>query len=258
MVPLNAHAASHVLSWDDGSRRALALHHALLHHRPGLWGDHARRPTSVVLLRRGEGQWEAYGTGAPEPAARWLAARRAPVALLAPDEWDDPLRSVAGAVRRGPIQVRYRTAEEPLPMPPSPIATRRLGAADVSAFAATAPAWALRAWGAPRDCVLEGAAFGVPYQGSFAAMAWIGEVDQFLDAIGVYTAPRFRRLGLGRAAAMALVRHIVMDRRKCPLWATAQDNDASQGLAEALGFSLRMEEPVLRFGSGRLEGDPGP
>lgn len=258
MVPLNARAASHVLSWDDGTRRALALHHALLRQRPGLWGDHARRPSSVVLLRRGEGQWEAYGTGAPEPAARWLADRRAPVALLAPDGWDDSIRAIAGAVRQGPIQVRYRTAEHPLPAPPSRIAVRRLGLADVSAFATASPSWALRAWGSARECVREGAAFGVPYQGGFAAMAWIGEVDQFLDAIGVYTVPRYRRLGLGHAAALWLVRHIVIDRRKCPLWSTTGDNAASQALAEALGFSLLMEEPVLRFGSGRLEGDPGP
>ncbi len=258
MVPLNARAASHVLSWDDGSRRALALHHALLHQRPGLWADHARHPTSVVLLRRGEGQWEAYGTGAPKPAAGWLATRRAPVALLAPEDWDGPVRALAGAVRQGPIQVRYRTAEEPFPKEPPPIASRRLGAADVAVFAAIAPPWALRAWASPRDCILNGAVFGVPHQEGFAAIAWIGELDQFLDAIGIYTVPRFRRLGLGRTAAMALVRHIVLDRQKCPLWATTEDNFASQGLADALGFSLLMEEPVLRFGSGRLESDPGP
>jgi RimJ/RimL family protein N-acetyltransferase len=258
MVPLNAEAASHVVSWDDGSRRAVALHHALLQRRPGLWADHPRRPTSVVLLRRGEGQWEAFGTGAPEPAARWLAARRAPVALLAPDEWDGPVRSLAGAERRGPIQVRYRTSDELFDLAPLPVATRRLGVADVATFAAMAPPWALRGWGHPRDCVLKGAAFGVPHAGGFAAIAWIGELDQFLDAIGVYTVPRFRRLGLGRAAATALVRHIVTERKKCPLWATTGDNVASQALADAMGFALSLEEPVLRFGSGPLERDPGP
>src|SRR4051794_34098476 len=107
MVPLAPDAAESVLSRVESTRRAVALHHALIWRRPGLWGDQPSRPTSVVLLRPGDGQWEAFGTGNPEPAVSWLAARGGTVALLAPASWEEAVRGVIGPVERARIEVGF-------------------------------------------------------------------------------------------------------------------------------------------------------
>ena len=77
MVPLDLDSAGigplarEAADW----RRALALEHALAFRRPGLWGDAARDPRSLVWLREGDGQWEAFGAGRCAPAVEWLARR---------------------------------------------------------------------------------------------------------------------------------------------------------------------------------------
>ena len=92
-----------------------------------------------------------------------------------------------------------------------------------------------------------GAGFGVPYGDGFAALAWIFDQSAGFDAIGVFTAPRYRRLGLARAAAAALISHIARRRRKVPLWSTTPDNDASLALARSLGFTAQATEALLRW-----------
>jgi RimJ/RimL family protein N-acetyltransferase len=266
MVPLAPEAAEPVLSWEDGSRRAVALHHALHFRRPGLWGDHPRRPRSVVLLRRGQTCWEAFGAGQPEPAASWLSDLRAPVALLAPDGWEPEVQArVREPIDRTSLTVRFLQEAALRPRSSSPsrspgrmVQVRPLSRADAGPFAESAPAWAWRAWDSPEQCLDQGAAFGVPYLDSFAALAWITEQDRHLDLVGVYTVPRYRGLGLGRAVAAALVAHILGPRRKDPLWATTEDNEASKALAGSLGFTLDLDEPILRWGDGPLADDPGP
>jgi GNAT superfamily N-acetyltransferase len=258
MVPVIAQTAERLLAWEDGSRRAVALHHALLFRRPGLWADNSRRPRSVVLLRRGETHWEAFASGDPEPAVAWLARRRAPVALLAPEGWAEALQGrVPGPIRRATLPVRF-LAEAAAPPPAAAVATRRLTPADASAFAAALPAWALRAWDSPQECLAHGAAVGVPYRDGYAALAWVAEADRHFDAVGVWTDPRYRRLGLGRAAAGALIACILGPRRKDPLWATTAENTASKALADSLGFTLQLDEPLFVFGRGKLAADPGP
>lgn len=266
MVPLGWEATQYVLAWEDGSRRGLALNHALIHRRPGVWGDHPHRPRSVVLLRRGLDAWEAFGAGDPDPGAAWLAARRAPVVLLAPEGWADALRSVTtGLVEQERIAVRYMP--EPngvavLPRHSGPaIATRKLVMADAATFtAATAPDATPHSWDSVEECLARGAAFGVQHGTDWLALAWITEQDHHLDAIHVHTAPRFRRLGLGRAAAGALIQYILDRRKKCPIWACLDDDDdpASRALARSLGFEFTMKETILRFGEGTLADDPGP
>jgi GNAT superfamily N-acetyltransferase len=265
MVPLTPQAAESVLSWEDGSRRAVALHHALLLQRSGLWGDHPLRPRSVVLLRRGRACWEAYGAGQPEPASAWLARLRAAVALLAPEGWAEAIQArVSCPVQRATLPVRFlpgaavRRAGAGAGTPGRSVEVRPVSRAEAPAFAASLPAWALRAWESPDECLARGAAFGVPYRGGYAAVAWITEQDRLLDLVGVYTAPRYRRLGLGRAVAAALVSHVLGPRRKDPLWATTEENAGSQALARSLGFTLDLDEPLLRWGDGSLEDDPDP
>src|SRR5262245_40536939 len=90
MVPLRPEAHEHVLArlGVDESPGLLALRHAILFRRPGLWGDDGRRPHSVVLLRPGGSAREAFAAGRPEPAASWLAGREGRIALVAPDDWE--------------------------------------------------------------------------------------------------------------------------------------------------------------------------
>jgi GNAT superfamily N-acetyltransferase len=120
-------------------------------------------------------------------------------------------------------------------------------ASDAAAFAAAAPAWALRGWGTYSGLIAFGAAFAVPHGATFAALAWIFDQSAGFDALGVYTVPRYRRLGLGRAAASALISHIARRRRKVPLWSSPADNEASFGLARALGFTAQASEALIRW-----------
>ena len=99
-----------------------------------------------------------------------------------------------------------------------------------------------------RALIAHGAGFGVPHGRGFAALAWVFDQAGDFDAIGVSTVPRFRRLGLGRAAASALIMHILQWRGKVPLWSTTPDNAASQALANSLGLSLAVTESLLRWG----------
>ena len=65
--------------------------------------------------------------------------------------------------------------------------------------------------------------------------------------MSVFTVPRYRRLGLARAAAAALVGHIASRRHKVPLWSTTPDNDASLALARSLGFTSQVTEALVRW-----------
>jgi GNAT superfamily N-acetyltransferase len=248
MVPLAPVAAEHVLSWEDETRlRIVALHHALIGRRPGLWGDHPCRPGSVLLLREGAGQWDAFGAGHPEPAVGWLAEREGTFALLAPDAWEPAVRAALGPLERARIETRFRAPRsDPLP-DRHRIATHRLTSGAAAAFAAAAPGWARGGWASFEDLVSLGAGFGVPRGDGFAALSWILEQGRHVDAIGVVVAPRFRRLGLGRAVAAALVDHILNERGRVPLWSLASENAASRALGRSLGFTSVVGETLLRW-----------
>jgi GNAT superfamily N-acetyltransferase len=279
MVPLDPLAVRSLRSWlgEPAGPGVLALHHALAYQRPGLWGDHARVPRSVVLVREGDDQLEAFGAGEPEPAVAWLAGQGRPVSLVAPATWRDALGTRVGSIEQAaietwtidPFDLAMTTmfdAPEPEPGPvrapaskavsgSSPesatprrlVATRPLIASDAAGFAAAAPPWALRGWGTFSALVAFGAAFGVPHGNAFAALAWIFDQSAGFDSIGVYTTPRYRRLGLGRAAASMLVSHIARRRRKIPLWSTPPENEASLGLARSLGFTAQATEALVRW-----------
>lgn len=225
----------------------LALRHALAFRRPGLWGDSPSAPRSVLLVREGGGQFEAFGAGAPEPAVGWLAGHRRGFSLLAPDTWLDAVRARVGGVDRDEVETWSGGPGPPAGTPPGGVVTRRLTAGDLAAFTAAAPAWGLRGWGSYPALIEDAAAFGVPRGAGFAALAWVFDRAGRYDALGVYTAPRYRRLGLGRAAVSALVAHVVDQRGRVPLWSTRPDNKPSRALARALGFSPAVSETVLRW-----------
>jgi hypothetical protein len=282
MVPLDPAAAWHVRSWlgPPEGPGLLALYHALVYRLPGLWGAPSGSPRSVMLVREGTGQIEAFGAGEPEPAVGWLLRSRRAFVLHAPEPW---LEAVRG--RLGELDVeRVETWAGPgvsVPMPPpvrrprakadagtgagpgagaragtSPgtatgtgagAATRRLVATDAAAFASVAPPWALRGWRTFPALIEHGAAFGVPHGSGFASLAWVFDRAESFDSIGVTTVSRFRRLGLGRTAASALIDHVVRERGQVPLWSTLPENASSRGLAAALGFSVATVETLLRW-----------
>ena len=251
MVPLDNQAMTRVLAWDVGEHRSLSLRHALIHRRPGLLGDHPRMPRSVLLVREVDAPegWHVFGAGIAEPAVAWLARRGKAFSLLAPESWEGAIRRRSTSVVRGVVETWVRPVDGPIPSRPSPsIATRRLTPADAIGFAASAPGWALRGWGDFERLIGEGAAIGVPTRdGRFASIAWIFEADDGRDSIAVATDGRFHRLGLGHAAASALIAVVESDRRKAPLWTVNATNLASKALARSLGFSARSREYLLHL-----------
>ena len=248
MVPIEGEATDCLLRSDDAPHRSVALRHAAIHGRPGLWGDDPARPSSVVWLREGDdGRWEAFGAGLPEPSMDWLASRSEgrTISMMVPPSWEKPARSRAGRLNRASV----RTWTQPVPpvRPASPIQVRRLRQDDAPAFEAIAPSWALRSWGDFGSMVTRGAGFGVPIGEGFASIAWIYESDRDHDKIGVATADPFRSLGLGRAVSLAMIDHILRDRRKNPLWTTHEGNPASMALARSLGFREIRDETLLHW-----------
>ncbi len=250
MIPLGAEAADSVLGWGDGLHRTVALRHAGIQGRPGLWGDDRSRPSSAIWLRDGGDQWEAFAAGFAGPALDWLesAAPGRPIVLAAPPSWEDIVRARVGPasrVERTSVQTWIRP--EPLDRPAGPAAVRRLDLDDARAFEAVAPPWALRPWGDFATLIDRGAAFGVPTRSGLATVAWVVESDHDFDKVGAATDPRFARLGLGKAVASALVGQIEGDRKKHPLWVVNPSNLASLALARSLGFSNPATETLLRW-----------
>jgi GNAT superfamily N-acetyltransferase len=248
MVPLRPEAHEHVLLrlGVEEAPGLLALRHAILFRKPGLWGDDARRPHSVLLLRPAGPGREAFGAGRAEPAVAWLAARQGRIALVAPEEWEPTVRSVVGPVDRHEIVTWFDPPLRESGTPPR-AEVRRLGRNDHDAFLDLAPDWALRGWGSYDDMTRHGAAFGVPHGDGLASVAWVQDQTERFDSIAVFTRPRYRRLGLGRAAARAAIRHTQRERGKLPLWSAAGDNPSSHALARALGFTGQSTELLLRW-----------
>ena len=250
MIPLGPEATDTVLSWSDGLHRTSALHHAAIHGRPGLWGDDPARPSSVLWLRDGGTRWEAFAAGFADPALDWLIESSVgrPIVLAAPASWEAVIRArvePAARVELSLMQAWLRPGPGRLSAPVS--GARALGPDDADAFAAIAPPWALRSWGDFGGMLAGGAAFGVPSRSGLAAVAWVVESDHHLDKIGVATDPRFRRLGLGRAVASALIAEVEEGRRRHALWVANPENVGSLGLARALGFTTQWSEPLLRW-----------
>ncbi len=262
MVPLDPAAARHVrtrLGLPEGPG-LLALRHALAYRRPGLWGDDPVAPRSVLLVREGERRIEAFGIGEPWPALGWLLGHGRGFALQAPDDWLlTASQALGGDVERVEVETWSADAvatpmavedDSEFGAPARPkvvpkVMVRRLNAGDRAAFCAAAPAWALRGWQSYASLIEHGAAFGVPHANGFAALAWVFDQADVYDAVGVATAPRFRRLGLGRAAAAILVTHILERRGKVPLWSFPVGHVASSGLAGSLGFAPVAAEVVV-------------
>ena len=249
MIPLGTEATDAVLSWGDGLHRTVALHHAAIHARPGLWGDDRVRPSSVVWLRDGGDQWDAFAAGFAGPALAWLerTAPGRPVVLAAPPSWNEIVPARLGRTRVKTRAVETWLRPEPEPRRETVVGVRRLDLDDADAFADAAPPWALRAWGGFADLLDHGVAFGAPGRSGLGAVAWVVESDHHLDKLGVTTDPRFRRLGLGQAVASALLDEVTFERHRHPLWVTDPANTASIRLAHSLGFRTRIRETLLRW-----------
>ena len=218
----------------------LALRHALEFDRPGLWVDDPAHPRSIALLRGGDDGPDAFADGRPDEAVRWLRGLGRPVTLHAPARWVAAL----GEARRFEVET---WAGPPGIAPRDAASARRLGLADATAFHAVAPAWALRGWGTFEDMTRRSAGFGVDGGGGLAAAAWGLDRAGRYESVGVAVDPRYRRLGLGRAAASAMIGWI-LGRGRSPTWSVAPGNLPSRGLARALGLRRRSVESIWRLG----------
>jgi GNAT superfamily N-acetyltransferase len=253
MVPLDPSAARFARSWlgPPEGPGLLALRHALVYRRPGLWGDRPVSPQTVVLLREGEGRLEAFGAGEPGPAVDWLVGQLRGLTLHAPDGWLAAVDARLDKVEFVDVETWSATPERmsdlTLERRGPRIDIRRLTFVDANGFTRAAPSWALHGWRTFAELITHAAAFGVPHGPGFASLAWIFDQADCYDAVAVFTAPRYRRLGLGRAAASALIRHIVDRRGKVPLWSTPASNTPSLTLADSLGFSLQATESLARW-----------
>ncbi len=250
MVRLDAIAAREVLHQlgPSAGPGLLALRHALEFRPSKLWGDHPRSPRSLFLLREGDDRTEVFGAGEPEPAVGFLTGHLRRFTLHAPESWRDAVRNRVGAVDQDEVQI-WSSGDSGIPRITAPgrVVTERLKSTHSRAFRSVRPSWALRGWQLYSSMIKHGAAFGVPHGEGFAALAWVFDQADGFDALGVYTAPRYRRLGLGRAVVSALIEHIVRDRKRVPLWYVSPVNGPSLALAQTLGFELAATEPLLRW-----------
>jgi GNAT superfamily N-acetyltransferase len=252
MVPLDTAAAREVLRQlgPTTGPGLLALRHALEFRPAWLWGDGSSSPRSIVLIREGDDQLEAFGAGAPEPAVGWLTAHQRRFTLHAPETWLAAVVGTVGEVDQDDVEIwsLERAAVEKA-RAPGRVVTQRLTSSHSRAFRAAAPAWALRGWRSYASLVKHGAVFGAPqaHADEFLALAWIFEQAGPFDAIAVCTAPHYRRLGLARGTVAALIEQIVGHRRRIPLWYVAPGNEPSRALARSLGFEQTSSEPLLRW-----------
>lgn len=76
---------------------------------------------------------------------------------------------------------------------------------------------------------------------AFASYRW----DQNLE-VGIETVPRFRRRGLARAAAAAMIRAVV-DAGLSPVWSCRGENVGSLRLAQSLGFVPTSRTPYFHL-----------
>lgn len=249
MVPLRERDPDWVRFAKDAPHRSTAFRHATLQRRPGLWVDDPDRPTAAIWLREADDGWEAFGAGRPTPSVGWLATRSGgkPIRLLAPPTWEGPIRKLGGRVEFETVFSLSRPSPSTIRPKVDRVRVRRLTPDDGEAFRAVAPAWALRSWCDFEAMLGRGLAFGSSTAGGLASVSWTYESEPDHDKIGVATLPRYRNLGLGTATASALVRGVLADREKTPLWITTAANHASIAVAASLGFTNRVEERLIRW-----------
>jgi GNAT superfamily N-acetyltransferase len=176
-----------------------------------------------------------------------LLSRDISVTLLAPEPWHASAARRVGPLKRESVETWVACGEGEAPPRPTTARARRLLADDQAAFLAVAPPWALRGWSSYQVLIDQAIAFGVPHGSEFAALAWVVEQEVGLAALGVFTTPRFRRIGLGRAACLALIRALKQEGGRDPVWFTSAANEPSRALATALGFQLIASEPLSRW-----------
>ena len=213
-------------------------------------------PRAWCCSARGTPAGRPWPPASPKPAVSWLVARagrsrcwprrpgggrssgyvrRANLATGTLETWGasrdaDPARDDWGRARLRPA-----------------VGVRRLGPGDASGLRRLHPGLGPEELGLVRpDAPARRRLRRAPRRG-FATLAWVVEQDARHASIGVFTWPRYRRLGLGYAAASALMVAVVRESGRLPVWVTAAENEPSRGLAAAMGFAVRGEETLLRW-----------
>ena len=236
-------------------RASLALGHALQRGQP-VWVDHAESPRCLVMERLAQSEREVFATGELGRAVlAWLSTMRGPLVLAAPPGWMQPLSNAFKASEARRLLV-FEAPEGSRPwLEPStqrrvkvrrPARTGEALAWDVQAFEHLVPTWGWRSWQSPMACLVEGQAVLVPYRHQLVSAAWVVEDDGQRAALGVFTDPRYRQLGLATAAVSALLRDRRLRHRE-PFWFTGPDNAVSAHLATRLGLTRKRSEGLLAW-----------
>ena len=253
MVPLCDEAIDRVLARDDEqAHRSVSLRHALIHRSPGLWGDHPRRPRSVVLVREDDGPEgrHAFGLGEAEPAVGWLSRLGRRVSLLAPTAWEGAIRRRGSAVLRGIVETWVRSPGDDGTDRRRP-ARSRGGSARSTSRRSSSPrrSWRCRAGGRSRGSSARARRSASP-TATAGCSPWRGPSRPTTAATPWPSPPSPATAGSASAAraGSALVAHVEAVRGKEPIWTVADENLASKALARSLGFSPRVREVVLRWG----------
>lgn len=250
MVRLDAGGAKYVRDWlgPVGEPGLLGLWHGLEHGGEGLWGDHANRPGSVVLVREGDGQIEAFGAGEAKPGVGWLIRQGRPFTLQAPESWLEPVKRQVGKVSRAVVETWVHRGFSRDAAAKPKVKVRRLELRHEGCFEAVVPSWGLRGWGSYGRMIEAGAsAFGLFDGEGLASASWVFEEAGGFSGVAVYTVRRFRRLGLGYATAYANIWSEIEGRGRLPIWSTPAENTASLTLAGLLGFEHAADEALIRW-----------
>lgn len=131
------------------------------------------------------------------------------------------------------------------PLPPE-FTGARMNAALLRQIADGGYPWILGTWKSERRFEQDGLGFCVLAHGRVASLCYSVFASGPCREIDILTMPQYRRQGLAKAAASAYIRDC-LDAGLQPGWDCFEDNVASRGLAQELGFVPDIHFPVYSW-----------